>query len=307
LNIDYRSRVHIVLLGAVFACCLAACAVVIAPNTLPASVRAAHELVRTPSADVEKENERKIVAAPSAVFSADNFTASNDVKLMFRLLKPADINKNANTNTNANTKQKLPLIVMMHGSGQIGIDNEKHLGWLARSWAHPDIQPRFPAYVLVPQLPARGADYAPVKDDGEQLSFARPPLEAVMQLVEKTISQYAIDCDRVYIVGFSMGASGAWNALTLRPNLFAAAVPISGVAPDRKFANVIAQTPVMIVHGNADNDNPIASDRAMFAALSALPNAAVQFKEYDGLNHTVPADMVFGTTWREWMFAQRRK
>jgi hypothetical protein len=38
-----------------------------------------------PSVDVEKENERKIVAVPGAVFSADNFTASNDVKLESRL------------------------------------------------------------------------------------------------------------------------------------------------------------------------------------------------------------------------------
>jgi predicted peptidase len=299
LKIDYRARVRVVLFGAVSAYCLAACTITTTPNASPASIRATHEIIHAPSADVEKENERKIAAALSAAFSADNFTASNDVKLMYRLLKPVGVN--------TETKQKLPLIVMMHGSGQIGMDNEKHLGWLARSWAHPDIQQRFLAYVLVPQLPARGADYAPTKDDGEQLSFARPPLEAVMQLVEKTISQHAIDRGRVYIVGFSMGASGAWNALTLRPNLFAAAVPISGVAPDRKFANVIANTPVMIVHGNADNDNPIASDRAMFAALSASPNASVQFKEYDGLNHTVPADMVFATGWREWMFAQQRK
>jgi predicted peptidase len=297
LNIDYRSHVHVVLLGAVSACCLVSCAMAIAPNASPVSVRAVHELVRAPSADVKKENERKMVAASGAVFLADNFTASNDVKLMFRLLKPADLN----------SKQKLPLIVMMHGSGQIGIDNEKHLGSLARSWAHSDIQSRFPAYVLVPQLAARGADYAPADDDGKQLSFARPPLEAVMQLVEKTISQYAIDPDRIYIVGFSMGASGAWNALMLRPNLFAAAVPISGVAPDRKFANVIANTSVMIVHGNADNDNPIASDRAMFAALSANKKASVQFTEYDGLDHAVPPDMVFATAWREWLFAQRRK
>lgn len=275
----------------------------IAPNASPASVRAAHELVRTPSVDVEKENESRMVAASGAVFSADNFTASNDVKLMFRLLKPAGVDTNANTNA----KLKLPLIVMMHGSGQIGIDNEKHLGSLARSWAHPDMQARFPAFVLVPQLPARGADYAPADDDGKQFSFARPPLEAVMQLVENTISQYAIDCDRIYIVGFSMGASGAWNSLTLRPNLFAAAVPISGVAPDRKFADVISRTPVMIVHGNADNDNPIASDRAMFAALSANKKASVRFKEYDGLDHAVPPDMVFATAWREWLFAQRRK
>jgi predicted peptidase len=272
-------------------CCLPSCA-------LHSATQNAHELVQMSGtlAHVEKENERKIAAAPAERFSAGDFTATNDVKIMYRLLVPA-----------AARNEKVPLIVMMHGSGQIGTDNQKQLGWLARSWAHPDIQPRFPAYVLVPQVPARSADYQPAKNDGLQMSFARPPLEAVMQLIEHTIKNNDVDVSRVYIVGFSMGASGAWNALVLRPNLFAAALPISGVAPDRQLANVIAQIPVMIVHGNADSDNPIASDRAMFAVLRALPNAQAQFKEYDGLDHNVPVDMVFATAWREWMFAQRRE
>jgi predicted peptidase len=271
-------------------CCLQSCA-------LHSAKQNAHELVQMPGAlaPVEKENERKIAAAPAERFSAGNFTAANDVKILYRLLVPA-----------GSKHEKLPLVVMMHGSGQIGTDNQKQLGWLARSWAHPDIQPRFPAYVLVPQVPARSADYQPAKDEGLQMSFARPPLEAVMQLIEHTIKNNNVDTSRVYIAGFSMGASGAWNAPVLRPDLFAAALPIAGVAPDRQLANVIAQTPVMIVHGNADNDNPIASDRAMFAALRALPNPQAQFKEYDGLDHNVPADMVFATAWREWMFAQRR-
>jgi hypothetical protein len=45
----------------------------------------------------------------------------------------------------------------------------------------------------------------------------------------------------------------------------------------------------------------------MFMALSALPNSRVQFKEYDGLDHSVPAEMVFATEWRKWLFAQGRK
>jgi predicted peptidase len=282
---------RIALISILVACCLPSC-------VLHSAKQSAHELVQMPSAsaDIEKENERKIAAAPAAQFSPGDFTATNGVKIMYRLLAPA-----------TSKHEKLPLVVMMHGSGQIGNDNQKQLGWLARSWAHPDIQLRFPAYVLVPQVPARSADYQPANDDGLQISFARPPLEAVMQLVEHTIRNNDVDASRVYIAGFSMGASGAWNAIALRPDLFAAALPIAGVAPDRQLANVIAKTPVMIVHGNADNDNPIASDRAMFAALRALPHPQVQFKEYAGLDHSVPADMVFATAWREWLFAQRRK
>jgi predicted peptidase len=265
--------------------------------TLIGANNGAHEVVRAqaPYKQVHQENERKIADAPVAAFTSASFTATNDVTVVYRLFTPP-----------APTRERLPLVVMMHGSGQIGTDNQKQLGWLARSWVHPDIRSRFPAYVLVPQVPRRSADYEPVSDAGVQRSVPRPPLEAVMQLVEHTIKNHNVDASRVYIIGFSMGASGAWNALLLRPHLFAAALPIAGVAPDRTLAPMIARTPVMIVHGSADNENPIASDRAMFAALGALPNSQVQLKEIDGLDHSVPAEMVFATAWREWLFAQRR-
>jgi predicted peptidase len=278
-----------------FAICLSACGTT-------RTIYPATEIVRTTTevSRVENENERKIAAASSDVFLQATFAATNGVTLAYRLYVPPSTSP-------IKTREKLPLVVMMHGSGQIGTDNQRQLGWLARSWTHPDIQPHFPAYVLVPQVPARSADYQVAADEGKQLSIPRPPLEAVMQLVETIIAQHAVDTDRIYILGFSMGASGVWNSLILRPDLFAAALPIAGVAPDRQFASVIANKPVMIVHGNADTENPILSDRAMFAALRSLPTSNVRFKEYEGLGHTVPAEMVFATDWREWLFAQRRK
>lgn len=222
------------------------------------------------------------------------FTGSNDVKLRYRLLTPAS----------SSSPARYPLVVMLHGSGAIGKDNEKQLSWLARSWAHPVIRSQFPAYVLVPQAPARSADYDKSAIDNELYSKPGMPLNAMLELIEQTIKRYPVDTRRVYVIGFSMGGSATWNALIIRPSLFAAAIPIAGIAPERYHAKQIASIPIMIVHGNADIENPIASDRAMFMALKTQPANKTRFIEYEKLDHRIPPEMIFSIGWREWLFTQ---
>ena len=50
--------------------------------------------------------------------------------------------------------------------------------------------------------------------------------------------QYNIDPDRIYITGLSMGGFGTWGAVTRRPGLFAAAVPMSGYGNASDAASV---------------------------------------------------------------------
>ncbi len=267
--------------------CLAACA--ISPP--------AHELLdlRVGAAETVEANAVKLKNVPAEAFASASYTAGNGLTIPYRLLSAP-----------VPAQGKLPLVLMLHDSGAIGADNQMQLRGLMRSWAHPDMRARFPAYILVPQTQARSADYQPSPADGELFSFSLPPLAAVMELVERIAAQHAIDADRIYVVGFSMGGSAAWQALLLRPDVFAAAVPIAAIAPDRSLAAVLAGKPLLIVHGNADSENPIASDRLMFARLQAQPGSQVHFREYEGLNHMVPPDMIFATDWREWLFAQKR-
>jgi predicted esterase len=176
----------------------------------------------------------------------------------------------------------------------------------ARSWTSPGLRRRFPAYVLVPQFPARSAAYETSGVDALPVSRPQPSLEAALELVDKLLDGYPIDRGRVYAIGFSMGGSAVWDALTLRPELFAAAVPIAGVPPPRDEASHIARIPILIVHGTRDTENPIDPDRAMYAALRSAGARRVRFREYEGLDHNVPPDMFLGTRWREWLFAQQR-
>jgi predicted peptidase len=229
-------------------------------------------------------------------FGAGEFTGSDGVKLVYRLLSPAPLD----------TKKRYPLVLVLHGANALGNDNRRQLGGFNSSWARADIMRRFPAFVLVPQFPDRAATYAYSAADGLPSSGPGESVDTALELLDDILRTRQVDLRRVYVVGVSMGASTTWNALLLRPNVFAAAIPVAGIPPARDTAARFNGTSLLIVHGSRDIVNPIAADRAMYAALRAVPDAKVRFREYEGLDHQVPPDMLASNWWREWLFAQRR-
>ncbi|WP_317204922.1 dienelactone hydrolase family protein [Janthinobacterium sp.] len=233
-------------------------------------------------------------ASPADAFISDAYH-DGKVALPFRYLRPQPMAG----------KQRYPLVLMLHGSGAIGRDNVAQLGLFARSWGLPAIRRQFPAFVVVPQFPARTANYAADAADAELSSQGTPELDAALALLARFTRDEAVDPARIYVVGFSMGASAAWHAVLRRPGLFAAAVPISGVAPARGLAPRLAATPLFLVHGNADTENPIGSDRLMYAALAQAGARQLRLREYEGLDHRLPFEFLADTGWRNWLFAQR--
>lgn len=240
--------------------------------------------------------------SPAAAISADDFvagtfTARDGTTLPYRLLSPAHIEPG----------QRYPLVVQFHGSGAIGEDNRAQIerDFAARSWAIPAIRARHPAFVLVPQFPVRSANY----DDPAvpRVAVATPALAAALELVDALVAEQPVDPARIYASGFSMGGSATWLSLLARPGLFAAAMPISGIAPDRADAAELKDIPILVLHGDADTENPIDADRAMVAAIRAAGGRQVRLRSYVGLQHLPPGDLVPGDWWRDWLFAQHRK
>ena len=111
----------------------------------------AHEIVtRTGTGGAGEAAEiAQLVALPVELFTAGTFSGSNGTRLVYRLLAPES----------PRAGRRYPLVLVLHGSGAIGTDNLAQLGPFARSWTSPETRRRFPAYVLVPQFPARSAVY----------------------------------------------------------------------------------------------------------------------------------------------------
>lgn len=136
-----------------------------------------------------------------------------------------------------------PVILYLHGAGEQGDDNRRHVG------RHVDS--------LFEVAKDRGAFfYAPqaVATSGI-LNWNDPDRTAhVMETLNKILEEQNTDPNRIYVTGISMGGGGTWNIVSENPNKFAAAAPIAGVVTGDNFeaANVLG-TPTWAFHARDDN------------------------------------------------------
>jgi predicted peptidase len=235
-------------------------------------------------------------AVNSTIFESSIFTDSNHKTIPYRLLRPLTIVKTT----------KYPLVLVLHSSGAIGTDNMSQLGILAKLWAQPAIRNKYPAYVVAPQFSQRSSNYQMDKSRNVLTAEPDPSLASALQLIDSLKRVLPINERQIYVIGFSMGASSTINSLGLRPNLFAAAISISGI-PDFNYANKLAQIPLWLVHGNADNENPIASDRQLYQELLSLHDKHIKFWEIDNLDHDIYSPLYTSDAIPAWLFSHQKK
>lgn len=190
----------------------------------------------------------------------------------YRLLKPKKIEES----------KKYPLILVFHGSGAIGSNNASQMGVLAKMWLLPENREKYPVYVLSPQFPQRSSNYHLDKDRNVLVSQSSEYLDLVLNSLDSFIEKENIDKSRIYVMGFSMGGSTTSNAISNRPNLFAAAINISGVSQFDKI-NTLQNIPIWMVHGSLDTENSPKSNMKFFEELKV--NGNVFFWEFKDKYH----------------------
>jgi predicted peptidase len=128
--------------------------------------------------------------------------------------------------------------------------------------------------------------------------------DAVRQFVEHVASRYQVDRGRIYLVGYSMGGYGTWEAAAANPQLFAAIVPICGGGSIRAAAALVG-TPIWAFHGAQDEVVAIDESKRM---VDAVRNAGGEPKltVIPNQGHGI-CSLVFNDTalW-EWLFQQHR-
>jgi predicted peptidase len=160
-----------------------------------------------------------------------------------------------------------PLIVFLHGSGERGSDIEKVSKHGVPKWVQSN--PSFPFIVVSPQLPSSLGDWIP---------------SDVVALVDEIICRYAVDPNRIYLTGISMGGIGTWATAIQFPDRFAAIAPVSGWGfPDE--AAVIRHIPAWVFHGADDAAAPLSRAQEMVDALLAV-GGNVTFTVYPGVGHS---------------------
>ena len=146
--------------------------------------------------------------------------------LPFRMLKPL--------NYNPASPKRYPLIVMLHGSGECGYDNNRVL--YNGGGAHKNAlnSGAFDGFVVFPQSPYGNWAANNPEDTSSSLQVTEQ-LARMFTMVDSLKQRFKIDPDRVVIHGLSAGGTGTLASLYHRPDLFAAALPMSATTSTSNF------------------------------------------------------------------------
>src|SRR5262249_38529581 len=131
------------------------------------------------------------------------------------------------------------------------------------------------------------------------------PLTLVLELIESMRTEFSIDDSRIYLTGLSMGGYGTWEAVALKPDLFAAAVPVCG-GGDVKAAPKIAKIPIWAFHGGKDGIVKPERSREMIEALKKA-GGEPKYTEYPDAGHDSWTTAYADPKLHEWLFAQKKK
>jgi predicted esterase len=112
----------------------------------------------------------------------------------------------------------------------------------------------------------------------------------VESFLDDTMAQYGLDESKTVLVGFSQGgALTLYTALRAPGAPFAAAAVLSGYMPlpgqIAPSPAVLAETPLLLCHGDRDAVVPLAYGRDAAERARALGVAALTFKTYAGMGH----------------------
>jgi CubicO group peptidase (beta-lactamase class C family)/predicted esterase len=201
---------------------------------------------------------------------------------------------------------RYPLLVFLHGAGERGDDNQRQLAGFPRQFVAPEIQAKHPCFAIAPQCPKIDAWSSFPEYPANARSSRQPTAatQAVIGLIEKLIAECPIDKTRIYVTGLSLGGEGTFDIVSRRPDLFAAAVPICGIA-DAERASSMAAVPFWIFHGDRDEINPVKYSREAAQALKAK-GATPIYTEYRDAGHDI-WDRAYGEpALIPWLFKQHK-
>lgn len=230
-------------------------------------------------------------------FEPRTYQGPQGQKLPYLLLKPADYRAEAG--------KRYPLLVFLHGAGERGTDNGLQIlhgreFFLAAAKEHG-------CFVVAPQCPPNARW---VEIDWAARSHRMPekpsvPMGLLLDLLPKVMNEFAIDPQRVYVMGLSMGGYGTWDMIQRRPELFAAAVPICG-GGDVTLAPSIARVPVWTFHGGRDGVVPTSRSRDMIEAMRKS-GGKPRYTESPEVGHDEWNVAFKEPELAKWLFAQQRQ
>ena len=216
------------------------------------------------------------------VWAARTFVGTDGDTLKYQLIKPLDFDPD----------KKYPMVVCLPYSGGVeGAPPAKLLLIEAN-------RKKYPSFLFVPFCP-NGSGWGGIPNYPTMDTLVFESIEAVENEFKE------IDVNRIYISGVSRGGYGSWHFISLRPDLFAAAVPVCG-GGDPNLASNIVDVDVWAFHGEDDINVPVSGSRDMIAAIKKS-GGNPKYTEFEGAGHDI-WDYIANTPGvLDWLFEQKRE
>lgn len=234
----------------------------------------------------------------------DSFDESNRPGLMYNAAGSYYLVRPWNYEKSYNSHKKYPLLIYLHGSGQAGY--LKNLYYMGMGYYNSN---DFTTDLTLTEKP-----YEYKKDVADKFRKTYPcfmfvPQETgvpfdttkIMGQIEQLKAEYRIDTDRIYIHGFSMGASAAYSMAAQYYNyngqMFAGIIRMNGgsvTLPDP----VVRKTSVWIMTG-LDDTSSTDTGRSAYTYLKnhVYNSGAEEFEKSEYMVGTHSADTVYLVNW----------
>lgn len=206
------------------------------------------------------------------------------------------------------TTKKYPLIIFIHGIGELGTDLKLNCCGLPRHLANKT----FPANFNVGGINYSFLVIAP------QFKV-RPTAAQVQSVLEFAKKRWRVDETRIYVSGLSMGGGSTWDWAAVYGQNAAAIVPVcGGTMPTTTLAAQVAakNLPIWGLYSSSDEVVPVSWGRNWFTWIDAKNTAyasRTKLTIWSGLTHNAtwgkafnPLTEVDGYNIYEWMLLNKR-
>jgi predicted peptidase len=229
---------------------------------------------------------------PEAGFLAHSYHSPTGETMGYRLFVPPSYDP----------AKKFPIILWLHNALARGSDNLAQISGTdyagTHLWTTPETQSKFPVFVLAPQI-------------SDTKAWARPhanmppvSIRLALEILDAIEKEYAIDLDRVYVVGQSMGGESVRMSMAVAPGGFAAGIALCGYG-EAWMIERIAKIPVWAFQGDADDIAPVEHARVWIEALRKA-GGAPKYSEYPGVGHQVWDKAFAEPDLLPWLTSERR-
>lgn len=176
-----------------------------------------------------------------------------------------------------------PLIVFLHGKSLSGknLNRVKRYGPINAL----EMGMKIDAYVIAPQT---SNGWSP---------------QRVIRLVDWAEEHYAVDTNRIYLIGMSMGGFGTLDVAGTYPDRFAAAMALCGGSTLKEYCG-LNRMPLWILHGTADRAVGISASQRVVDAMEACDTTErLIWTPLQGANHGRLARIFYMQKTYEWLFS----